>query len=350
MATEQSIWSGMRPAREYENVDAKMFRTVIEPLNRPAVLRGLVKQWPAVISAQKSPKTLGDYLCRHSNDKPISTFIGDPKIHGRFFYGDNLQGDNFARRHLPLSNVVSILLQELDNAHAPAIYAGAVSVPEHLPGLLSENMIDVLDSSVRGLASIWIGNRTRIAAHWDQQENIACVIGGRRRYTLFPIQQMKNLYIGPLDRTPAGPPISLVDFHRPDDHRFPRFRQALEHAEVAELGPGDALYMPSFWIHHSESLDRFGLMMNFWWQPWVSQPLSAYLTMLHSLLSIRDLPPTVRENWRVLFDYYVFQTADDPMGHIPPESRGIFAALTPEHAHTIIAHLQQTLDQLKSSM
>ena len=90
------------------------------------------------------------------------------------------------------------------------------------------------------LASLWIGNRTRTAAHFDLPQNIACVISGRRRFTVFPIGQLPNLYVGPLDFTPAGQAISLVDFHAPDFERYPRFREALRHAQVAELEPGDA--------------------------------------------------------------------------------------------------------------
>ena len=346
---EQSIWTGMQAVRDWEGVDAQRFRAEIEPLNRPAVLRGLVKHWPAVVKAEESPSALADYLRSHSNDKPVSALVGETKIQGRFFYGEDLQGFNFSQQDLTLGDLVSVLLKDLRNEHAPALYAGSVPVPEHAPGLLAEHTLDLIDPSIRRQTSIWIGNRTRVAAHWDQPQNIACVISGRRRYTLFPTQQIKNLYIGPLDRTPAGVPISLIDFYQPDYERFPKFREALTQAEVAELGPGDALYLPSLWVHHAESHDAFGLMMNFWWQSWPSLPLSPYLTMLHSLLTIRDLPPAVRDGWRALFDLYVFQTDGDPMAHIPMEARGIFGPLTKARARALIVQLQQAFERLKSA-
>jgi len=346
---EQSIWSGMQPVRDWRDVDAQRFRSQIEPLNRPAVLRGLVRHWPAVVKAEESPLALADYLRRHSSEKPVSALIGDPKIRGRFFYQDDLQGFNFSQQELPLGNLLAILLKDLNNEHAPALYAGSVPLAEHAPGLLAEHTLDLIDPSIRRQTSLWIGNRTRVAAHWDQPQNIACVISGRRRYTLFPTQQIRNLYIGPLDRTPAGVPISLVDFYQPDYERFPKFREALTQAEVAELGPGDALYLPSLWVHHAESHDAFGLMMNFWFQSWPALPLSPYLTMLHSLLTIRDLPPAVRESWRALFDLYVFQTGGDPMAHIPMEARGIFGPLTSARASALIAQLQQAFERMKSA-
>ena len=338
-----SIWATMKPIRAWERVDASLFRTEIEPLNEPAVLRGLVAHWPAVAKARESTQALADYLQRHATATPIETFVADADTRGRFFYREDLQGLNFAKQALPLQAILAFLLRELGNVHPPALYAGGVSVPTHLPGLLAEHRLDLIDPAIERQTSVWIGNRTRVAAHWDQPQNVACVIGGRRRFTLFPIQQARNLYFGPLDRTPAGQPISLVDFLEPDYARHPKFREALEHGSCAELGPGDALYIPSLWVHHAESLDPFGLMMNFWWRSAAPYMLSPFLTMLHGLLTVRDLPPAERDGWRALFDLYVFETDGDPMAHIPMPARGLFAAMTEPRAALVAAQLRQSL-------
>jgi hypothetical protein len=344
-----SIWSAIQPMRVWERVDAGLFRTTIEPLHQPAVLRGLVAHWPAVARARQSPQALADYLQAAGNAQPIATFIAEPKAGGRFFYSDDLQGLNFEQKALPLQAILKYLLREYHNEQAPGLYAGGLPVQQYLPGLLGEHTLDLIDAAVPRKASLWIGNRSRVAAHWDQPQNVACVISGRRRYTLFPTGQVKNLYFGPLDRTPAGPPISLVDFHRPDFERHPKFRQALEHALVADLEPGDAVYIPSLWVHHAESHDPFGLMMNFWWHEAPAYLQSPFTTMLHALLTVRDLPPAEREGWRALFDLYIFGTEGDPMAHIPPEARGLFGQMTPARARQIAAHLQRSLERLKAT-
>ncbi len=289
---------------------------------RPVVMRGLVADWPLVKAGQGLP----DYLRRFETAQPVSAFRGAPEIKGRFFYGEGLKGFNFERIKLSLSD----LLDRLAKGGPDYLYAGAIPMPSHLPGLAEDNPMPLLDPSVERLTSLWLGNRTRTAAHWDLAQNLACVVAGRRRFVLFPPDQVANLYVGPLENTLAGQPISLVDFAEPDLEVHPRFVEAMKHAVVAELGPGDVLYIPSLWFHHVESLEDFGALVNFWWRDgpeWMVTPL---FTLYHALLTIRDLPPSERASWRAFFDHYIFQTGDDPMAHLPVEARGLMGPMTPQ--------------------
>ena len=145
--------------------------------------------------------------------------------------------------------------------------------------------------------------RTKVQTHYDLLSNIACVVGGRRRFTLFPPDQLPNLYMGPVDFTPSGTPISLVPLNSPDLTRFPRFAEALRHAQQAELEPGDALYIPYGWWHHVESLTPFNVLVNYWWNSAPSYG-SPYGVLLHAALALRDLPAEQRAVWREMFEHW----------------------------------------------
>jgi hypothetical protein len=135
-----------------------------------------------------------------------------------------------------------------------------------------------------------------------------------------------NLYIGPLDFNPAGQAISLVDFVAPDYERFPRFREALRHAQVAELGPGDAIFIPSMWWHHVEALTPFNVLVNYWWRQspdYMDTPTNA---LMLALLTMRELPAEQRRAWQEIFRHYIFEADDQTAAHMPPAARSAGAA------------------------
>lgn len=329
----------------HHGVDRARFESEIVPAGRPAVLKGLVKPWPAVREAAISPGNLATYLARFDNGGSVRAFFGASEMKGRFSYSDDLTGFNHDQRQTTLRDVVAQVLDGRDRPDAGHLYAGGVPLPKVLPGMAEAHPVPLLDPDKERLTSLWIGNRSRTAAHWDLAQNLACVVAGRRRFTLFPPDQIGNLYVGPIDLTLAGQPISLVDIVEPDFERHPKYRSALAVAEVAELEPGDALYLPSLWWHHVESLEDFGAMINLWWRDGPEYLTTPMLTLLHALLTIRDLPPGERQQWRAFFDHYIFQTGDDPVAHLPPDARGILGSMTGSIRARIKAILLQSLQR-----
>jgi hypothetical protein len=333
------------PAAEWTDVDARLFEEVIKPRGRPAILRGVVRGWPAVSAGRTSPKGMSDYLKDFYSGHPAPLFEAPAAVNGRFFYNEHLNGFNFESKRELLSTVLDRLCQEVGNQDAPALYSGSVSLPLYLPGFTDANHVRSLITFTSVLESIWIGNRTCIAAHFDNTENLACVVAGRRRFTMFPPEQIRNLYVGPLDLTPAGQPVSLVDIRKPDLQRFPRYAEAVQVAEVAELEPGDAVYVPALWWHHVEALEAFNVLVNYWWRDVPEYFESPSSSLLHCLLTIKSLPPEQRKRWQALFNYLIFQTEEPALEHLPPATRGLFGELTAQNAERIRAILLKGLSR-----
>lgn len=328
------------PVTEWREVTPEQFQSEIVPRFEPAILRGYVRHWPAVTCAHNSHQALRDYLVGFSRGEPIELFLGPPEIKGRFFYDESLQGFNFVRRKDHFESSMKRLQAMEPDVQPPAFYIGATAIPRALPGLERDNPLDLVDDRVP--PNIWIGNRTTIPTHYDVSDNIACVIAGHRRFTLFPPEQVRNLYVGPIDFTPAGQPISLVDPYAPDLKQFPKFAEAMPTALVADLEPGDALYIPSLWWHQVESLDRFNVLINYWWEYGVPNTGSPFEAMVHSLLTIRQLPPEKRRAWQTFFDHYVFNE-DHPAEHLAPERRRALSDMTPEVAEYLKDFLRNAL-------
>lgn len=303
----------------------------------PVLLKGLVGHWPAVEACRSGLPGAARYLSSFWTEQPVTAYVGEAGMQGRFFYDADFTGFNFRSGKARLAQV----LQKLDEAERVAdgstIYVGSTPVDGWLPGFRAQNDVPVPASDA--LASFWLGNRTRISAHFDFPDNLACVVAGQRRFTLFPPDQVGNLYVGPIDRTPSGQAISLVDVTQPDLERYPKFREALAAARVADMEPGDALYVPSMWWHHVESLSAFNLLVNYWWCASPSIMGAPTTALMHAILALRDLPARQRDAWRGLFDHYVFEADESVYAHIPETGRGCLARLTPDSAARLRAEL-----------
>jgi hypothetical protein len=327
---------------QWNEVDVTTFRDGIYSTNQPATLRGMVRHWPAVQKGSASAQAMCDYLLGLPQGTPVPLLTAHPSVKGRLFFQDDTQVPNFQRVAVPLVAGLQALLAHLDDPVPPALFVESALLSECLPTFALDNRLDLVDRSVA--PRIWIGNAVKIQTHCDFSNNIACVLAGRRRFTLFPPEQLPNLYPAPLDITLAGVPVSMVTLQDPDFERYPRFRQALAAAKVIELETGDALFIPYGWWHHVESLMPFNVLVNYWWndRPPVSSPADC---LLHGLLALRSLPPAERVVWRNLFDYYVFQTHGDPLAHLARKMRGLMGATGPEQFGQMKAILLRSLSR-----
>jgi hypothetical protein len=316
--------------------------------NRPVIFRGLAGDWPLAQAGREGAAAAIAYLKGFDAGRPVVGYTAAPEVGGRYFYGPGMQGLNFAADRVSLSAYLEALAAHLETPAPPSFYVGSTDLELYLPGLGAGNRLD-LPAAAEGQSpptvSIWLGNRTTAATHFDMSNNLACCLVGRRRFTLFPPDQIVNLYPGPLEPTPGGQVVSLVDPSAPDLDRFPLYAGAAAAAEVADLEPGDVLFYPALWWHNVEALDPFNAMINYWWNDTPAFVDSPMTTLLHGLLSLRDRPEAEKRAWRSLFDYYVFGPADRPAAHLPEAVRGDLAPLDERSARRLRARVMQKLNR-----
>jgi hypothetical protein len=241
--------------------------------------------------------------------------------------------------------VLDRITSHLRDDQPPTIYVGSTLIDSYFPGFRKENDVGFAACGIDPPPSIWIGNQTIASAHFDAPNNLACCVVGKRRFTLFPPEQIFNLYPGPLDPTPGGQAVSLVDFKDPDFGEHPRFREALEAAQVAEVEPGDAVFVPGMWWHHVQGLSAFNTLVNYWWSTTPKHIPTPMNALYHAIWSIRDRPENEKRAWRNVFDYYVFGPAGLAGEHFPEQARGVLAPIDDDRARFIRAMLINKLNR-----
>jgi hypothetical protein len=294
------------------------------------VVRGLVADWPVMRAARASPRLLKEYLARFDTGSTVETFFGDPAIRGKYYYAPGLKGFNFERRMLKVLDALESILEATERPDSGSVYAGSLPTASCLPGFAADNPMPLLP---RGIAPrIWLGTASNVSSHYDTTDNLACVIAGRRRFTLYAPELIGKLYISPIDNTMSGPPVSLAA-SAPEEARsqFPEFEKIRDQALVAELEPGDALYLPKLWWHQVEATASFNGLINYWWDAFSSGPDAPYVSMLLAMIAIAERPEAERRAWRAFFDHFVFRTGGHPLAHLPPGQHGVLGPLLPDN-------------------
>ena len=307
----------------------------------PVVLRGLVGHWPAVQAALRSPAAFKDYVLQFDNGGQMEAFLGEPRIAGKYYYSDDLKGFNFERKRMSFADALDTIVSTLDRPGSPSVYVGSIVVDAFLPGFTAQNAMPLLGSAAS--PRIWLGHASNVSCHYDAFENIACVVAGTRRFTLYPPELIGSLYVGPIDNTMAGQPVSLAASSPPDDEKFPLFRAAKEKALAAELYPGDALFLPKLWWHQIEATAPFNGLVNYWWDAFSIGPDAPYTSLLLAMIAIGERPPKERQAWKAFFDHYVFRSNGHPLAHLPADRHGLLGPLKPDNYGKIRARVMHLL-------
>jgi len=257
------IYADICPIPQREAPTSDEFRSTIVPSARPVVMRRVADNWPLVAAAREGADRCAALLADHANDFPVDILRADPSEEGRFHYAADGRSLNFIRGRASLP-VFLAALREQSVAERPfALVVQGLVAERHVPGFAASHPMPLVPDEAE--PRLWIGNSAKVATHNDPVDNVAVVVAGRRRFTLFPPEAAGDLYMGPAHPTPAGTPVSMVHVTAPDLDRYPRFTEAMKVAKVAELSPGDAIFIPRNWFHHVEALERFNVLVNYWW-------------------------------------------------------------------------------------
>lgn len=324
------------------NLTPQAFQREVVEACQPVILRGLVAGWPVVQAARDSPARFKDYLATFDIGSRAEAYFGSPALGGKYYYAPDLKGFNFERRMMKLLDALQVMVDSLQQADAPTVYVGSVPTGEALPGFAAANAMPLLGQGVG--PRIWLGTRSNVSCHHDTYDNLACVIAGRRRFTLFAPELIGRLYVGPIDNTMAGAPVSLAaSADGAESARFPLFEEIRAQALNLELEAGDALYLPKLWWHKVESLAPLNGLVNYWWDAFSAGPDAPYTSMLLAMIAIAERPPPERRAWKAFFDHYVFRTGGHPLAHLPPERHGLLGPLKPDNYARIRARVMHML-------
>ena len=331
------------PVREYAGDPRAVDLAAVVARGKPLVIRGLVRDWPIVKLALQSDTAFAERIAKLDNGTDVTTLLLAPEAEGIIGYTPDLADFNYQHFKVPVTLGLQRLASYSRREDTPGLVIQSAPLRDCLPGLLADHKLPFLAPTIE--PRLWMGNRTTTPTHFDSQHNMACVVCGTRRFTLFPPEQLPNLYVGPLDFAPTGAAISLARLDRPDDPRYPRLKLALASALAADLGEGDAIYIPPLWWHHVESLEQLNALVNYWWNAVGDLGYHtghARAALYHCLLAFRALPPAERAAWRNLLDFYVFGDADT-LAHIPEGHRGVLGPLDADNVERLKQGARQNL-------
>jgi cupin-like protein len=115
---------------------------------------------------------------------------------------------------------------------------------------------------------LWVGpHNSATPLHFDEVNNLLCVLQGRKQVVMFRPADVVNLYPASVfERQHAI--ASRINLLAPDMKRFPRASRAVPYEVVVEAG--DALVLPACWWHQVHNI-RPTIAVNHWWRPSLGQ-------------------------------------------------------------------------------
>lgn len=228
---------------------------------QPFVASGMLEAWPARerwASLQYFDNAIGHRL--------VPVEVG-AAVDGPGWREEFMPLGQFLREHLAPSCSYCASVDEPPEVFASEIaYVAQHELLEQCPALRSDVSVPepwrrVLGRPMR--TNVWLGTHgTLTPCHWDSYENFLAQVHGSKRAILLAPEAAKVLYVESSAGAAASQGnVSPVNVEKPDLTRFPEFARA--QPLVADLSPGDALFIPQGWWHQLRALSP-SVSVNFW--------------------------------------------------------------------------------------
>ena len=217
---------------------------------RPLLLRGAARSMPAYARWQD-----------------------DAELVARF--GDVLLQAEYARKETRTARTSKLRLREfVDSYRQTDVHLVSFLPPEMQADVLLPPFLSCRPHAAHlDTHNLWwsAGNRTRSVLHNDDQDNLNCVLAGRKRFVFFHPREKPTIETDAFGWVNADGDRSLgyggfggrLDVERIDLRRFGGWRD-LEWWE-ADLEAGDCVFIPTAWYHHVASDGERNLAVNVWW-------------------------------------------------------------------------------------
>jgi lysine-specific demethylase 8 len=229
-----------------ERIDApssgELLTRYVQP-RRPVVLQGISDAWPArQWTLDLLKREFGDVTVQVALTRAGSV-IADPRR-------------GLLHRRTLLRDYLASLESDDDAAY---LMAPAEDLPEQMRHAVSTP--PYCEGAAWVAAKFWLSRAGAVSAmHRDLADNLHTQIFGTKRFSLVDPGESAGVYPnGLLSSIPNG---CQTNIEAPDFARFPRL--AGVHLRVAELRPGDTIYIPRRWWHHVRTT-AVSLSVNHWW-------------------------------------------------------------------------------------
>lgn len=274
---ERTLPCPLRPVTRIRDVSDEFFRRGVRGAGSPVVIEGAMEGWAALRTWHDPDHLLRligsdtTVFCRRVVD-PAERYVEQYEglAFGEFVAG--LGSTSRASHYLTQGLIFEPigLFRHLLRAAYPALLQ-PLAVDCALPPFLRREEL------VEGM--LWLGAQGQVTPlHFDESENVNCLVRGRKRWVIFPPSETRNLLVDGSDA--KGSVLSSLEQLTAGGewHGGP-----VTEAYTCEAVPGDMVYIPSGYAHQVYSSAEVSAAVNFWFFDQSGMRSTARLLRDHTL-------------------------------------------------------------------